>query len=298
MKLMPTGQLFLAGANTQSESFNPLTNVWTNVAKLNFGPRYHGATVLLPGTPTKPLTQVLDVGGTQTFSGGGATATAEVIDLSAKTPTWTYINPINIPRYNANLVILADGNLLYVGGAQSSKYDSPVTIPELYNVGTGMWTEMADQGAYRPYHSTALLLPDGTVYSAGSDDPGITTDETFQIFSPPYLFNQQGGPAARPNIKTYPSTLTYNQQFTLTTPQASTIKSVALVRPGATTHDNDMDQRYVPLAYTVGNQSLTVTSPLNANYAPPGYYMIVIVNTNGVPSVMPFTQLCPSTGCV
>jgi hypothetical protein len=303
MKAMPNGKLFLAGSNTQSEYFNPLTNVWTNVATLNFGPRYHGASIIVPGTAAKPLQQVMDVGGTQTFSGGNPTPTWEIINLASASPVWTLStgsNNLNIARYNANLVILADGNLLYVGGATDSKYTNPIMTPELFNFATSTWSEMADQTAARSYHSTALLLPDGTVYSAGSDDPTYskTTDETYEIYSPPYLFNSTGGPSKRPTITSSPSTLTYAQQFTISTPNAANIKSVALVKPAATTHDNDMDQRYVPLVFTSSPGQLTVTAPTNANFAPPGYYMIVIVSVSGVPSVMPFTQLCPSTGCI
>jgi hypothetical protein len=40
-----------------------------------------------------------------------------------------------------------------------------------------------------------------------------------------------------------------------------------------------------------GTGKLSVTAPSNANYAPPGWYMLVLVNSSGVPSVMPFLQL-------
>jgi hypothetical protein len=287
MKVLPNGRIFMAGANAQTRLFNPLTNRWAPGGVLNFGNRYHGAVVLLPGTAAQPLIKVLTAAGTTAYPGGGATATAEVIDFSAPTPAWTYINPMNIPRYNANLVLLADGTVLIVGGAQAKKYTDPVHIPELYDPNTGVWTEMATQTAARTYHSTALLLPDGTVLSAGSDDPdNHATDFAYEIFSPPYLFK-----GARPVISSAPTSLTYNQQFTITTADAASIKSVAVVRPAATTHDNDMDQRYVPLKFQRGNGLLKAIAPLNSNYAPPGWYMLVIVNTNGVPSVMPFLQL-------
>ncbi len=56
---------------------------------------------------------------------------------------------------------------------------------------------MATQGEGRGYHSTALLLPDASVVSAGGDtDPvrGIVNDIA-EVFSPPYLF--RGGRARR-----------------------------------------------------------------------------------------------------
>lgn len=284
MKLLTTGKIFMAGATSNTMLFSPATNRWVSSGKLNFGNRYHGAAVLLPGFG---LQRVLTAGGTQTYPGGGATATAEVIDFSQTTPAWQYVSPMNIPRYNSNLVILADGTLLEVGGAQTKKYSTPVMIPELYDPVADTWTEMATEPNPRTYHSTAMLLPDGTVFAGGSDDPAnMTAGMQYEIFSPPYLFK-----GARPTISSAPTTLGYNQQFTITTPDAASITRVALIRPSAVTHDNDFDQRYVDLTFTIGSGQITATSPLNTNYAPSGYYMLVIVNSNGVPSIMPFLQI-------
>jgi hypothetical protein len=83
----------------------------------------------------------------------------------------------------------------------------------------------------------------------------------------------------------------YGAQFTISTPDASTIKTVALIRPSATTHAQDWEQRYVTLSFTAGSGIITVTAPTTANTAPLGYYMIAMVNTSGVPAVMPFIQL-------
>jgi hypothetical protein len=130
-----------------------------------------------------------------------------------------------------------------------------------------------------------VLIPDGRVVSAGSDN-GVSTQVTYEIYSPPYLFN-----GARPVIKSAPTALTYGQSFSITTANASSIASVALVRPGATTHADNFDQRYVNLKFVVGNGKLKATVPANGSLAPPGYYMLVIVNTSGVPSVMTFLQL-------
>jgi hypothetical protein len=66
---------------------------------------------------------------------------------------------------------------------------------------------------------------------------------------------------------------------------------VALVRPGATTHADNFDQRYVNLNFTAASGEITATAPASGNYAPPGYYMLVIVNSNGIPSVMRFVYL-------
>ena len=132
----------------------------------------------------------------------------------------------------------------------------------------------------RLYHSTALLLPDGRVLSAGSGNDGPAVDQTRgQIFSPPYLFK---GP--RPAISTVPGVLQYASAFDVVTPDAAAINSVALIRPGAVTHAFDEDQRYLPLTFSRDTGRVIVQAPLNGNYAPPGYYMLFVI-ANGVPSV-------------
>jgi hypothetical protein len=91
-----------------------------------------------------------------------------------------------------------------------------------------------------------------------------------EIYQPSYLFNADGSPAYRPQSATNsPSSITYGQSFTLSTPDASTISSVVLMKAGAVTHSFDMDQRYVGLSFTVGQASgsLSVTAPSNSNQA-------------------------------
>jgi hypothetical protein len=74
------------------------------------------------------------------------------------------------------------------------------------------------------------------------------------------------------------------------------VASVALIRPGAVTHAFDEDQRFMNLSFTAQAGKLTVQAPANANLAPPGYYMLFLVNTAGVPSVATFVRLPAPTG--
>lgn len=283
LSLLPTGKVFLSSPAAQTYQFDPTTNKWSFVANVNFGYRYFAPHVLLPGQE-----KIMVAGGSPEHANGGGTATntAELIDMSAATPAWSYTGSMFYARYNENLVLLADGTVLAVGGGGGGgRYTNPVLQAELYDPKTGLWTVMAAQTIQRTYHSTAVLLPDGRVVSSGSDN-GATTQVTYEIYSPPYLFK-----GARPVIQSAPTSLTYNSKFEITTSNASSITRVALVRPGATTHADDFDQRYVDLAFTVGSGTITATAPPNGSEAPPGYYMLVIVNSNGIPSVMPFLQL-------
>jgi len=64
-----------------------------------------------------------------------------------------------------------------------------------------------------------------------------------------------------------------------------------LIRNGAVTHAFDENTRYVPLTFQQVAGGLTVTAPANGNIAPPGFYMLFLVNNSGVPSVAPFVQV-------
>jgi hypothetical protein len=283
MSLLPSGKVFLSAPAARTYLFDPSSNVWSFVATTNFGYRFFAPHVLLPG-----LEKILVAGGSLTHDNGGgaATNTAEVIDMSVANPTWSYISPMTYARYNENLVLLPDGTVLAVGGGGGfGAFTNPIFTPELFDPKTGQWTVMAPQTIQRTYHSTAVLLPDGRVVSSGSNN-GASTEITYEIYSPPYLFM-----GARPVIQSAPTSLGYGAKFNISTANASTITRVALVRPGATTHADDFDQRYVDLTYTVGAGGIQATAPANSSQAPPGYYMLVIVNSSGVPSVMPFLQL-------
>ena len=283
MSLLPSGKVLMSSPSPHSYLFDPSTNLWSSVGNLNFGYRYFAPHVLLPG-----LEQVMVAGGSLSHLNGGdaATNTVEMVDMSVANPQWAYIAPMNSPRINENLVLLPDGTVLAVGGGGGNGgYANPVFSSEVYNPKTGVWTVLASQTVQRTYHSTAVLLPDGRVVSSGSDN-STPSQVSYEIFSPPYLFN---GP--RPIIRSAPTSLTYGTQFNISSPNASTITRVALIRPGATTHADNFDQRYVDLTFTLSAGTVKATAPANGSVAPPGYYMLVIVSSSGVPSIMPFLYL-------
>jgi hypothetical protein len=58
-----------------------------------------------------------------------------------------------------------------------------------------------------------------------------------------------------------------------------------LARLGAVTHAFEMNQRGLKLSFSAGTNDLTVTAPANIMLAPPGHYILFIVNASGVPSV-------------
>src|SRR5260370_23985893 len=141
----------------------------------------------------------------------------------------------------------------------------------------------------RLYPSNTILLPDATVLMTGSNPHQGTYDPHMEIYSPPYLFNSNGTQATRPAITgVTPGVLGYGSAFQIQTPDAANITSAVLIKAGAVTHAFDMDQRLVGLSFTAGSGVLNATSPPNSNIAPPGYYLLFIPNSSGIPSVAQF----------
>jgi hypothetical protein len=191
--------------------------------------------------------------------------------------------------YNT-LTVLPDGKVLSTGGQTTTDGVDETTgvLPaEMWDPDTNTWKTMASSHRPRLYHSSALLLPDGRVLLAGGGAYGLATNEkSGELYSPPYLFK---GP--RPTVTAAPDAVHYNQSFTVDTPDAAKIQKVALVHMGTVTHNFDMDQRFMNLSFTAGSGSLTITGPQNANVAPPGWYMVFLLDDKGVPSYGQIVQV-------
>src|SRR3989454_2193477 len=301
LHLLPDGRVFMSGANVSSNIFNPTTGSWqTGVATTKYpctptsppdcSPRERGAgsSVLLPlSAADNWRPRIMIMGGDNP-----STATAEIIDLSQPNPSWRYTNPMSAPRIQGDAVILPTGKILALGGSGQDKTVSTASLnSDLFDPATETWTPAGTMNRARLYHSVALLLPDGTVWAAGSNPNRGDYEKHMEIYKPAYLFDASGGPAARPSVTGSPAVIGYGGSFQVSTPNAASIASVALMRNGSNTHAFDMDQRMISLAFTKGTGTLTVTAPPNANVAPPGYYMLFIVDTNGVPSVAPFIKV-------
>jgi PKD repeat protein len=219
------------------------------------------------------------------YAGGGRTTnTAEVIDLNQGSPAWQWTGSMAFPRRNLNATMLPTGEVLVTGGSSAVGFNNvtqAVRAAEIWNPGTGLWTTLASNAVRRTYHSTSLLLPDGRVLHTGSGDAdGMPDERNAELFSPPYLAK-----GARPAITTAPAQVGYGSTFSVETPEAADIGKVSLIRLGSVTHSFDQNQRFQWLSFVRGPGRLTVTAPANGNLAPPGHYLLFILNGNGVPSV-------------
>jgi uncharacterized membrane protein len=294
MHLLPNGMVFNSGYQPNSYLFNPSTQTWTNVATTNYGgTRTYGSSVLLPLTPQNNYDpRVMIFGG-----GNPATNTTEIIDLSAGSPKWKYSAPMSQPRIEMNAVLLPSGKVLALGGSLNDEDATTASLnADLFDPDAGTVTSAGANVYPRLYHSNGLLLPDATVAVFGGNPQRGTYEPHIEIYSPAYLFttdrNGNPIPATRPTISSVnPAVIGYGSSFQVATPDAGNIASVVLVRAGSPTHAFDMDQRLVGLSFTEGSGALTVTGPPNGNIAPPGYYLLFLLNTAGVPSLASFVQV-------
>jgi hypothetical protein len=270
--LTPKGTVYVAGPDVGTRFLTTTgTGLWKSGPK-RLGPyREYGSAVMYDDG------KILYAGGNRT------TNTAETIDLNLTTPIWQWTSPMAFARRHLNLTVLPTGEVLATGGVAGTAFDDvsqPVRAAEIWNPGTGNWTTLASNAVTRGYHGTSLLLPDGRVLNAGSGDGGGAPNEkNAEIFSPPYLFK-----GARPTISSAPASVGYGTQFRLETPDASAITKVSLIRLGAVTHAFDENQRFMRLSFTANSTGLTVNAPTSPNRAPPGHYMVFILNGSDVPS--------------
>ena len=288
--LMRNGKLFFTGGNVFANPpgispgiLNLATNAFTNVglpASFDLGHRDHCASVML-GTAQDQKVMIM---------GGGSPAInkAHIIDLKAAAPAYVAAAPMNFARFHVNAVLLPDRTVLVSGGNGNAE-DAPTAVleSEIYHPDTNSWSVAAKAQVARMYHSIALLLPDGRVLAAGSNPSRRDDELRMEIFHPPYLFK---GP--RPIISSAPVEILYGSTITIHSPQTDDIKWVELIRPMATTHSCEPGQRIIDLPFKRGDFChLHAEVTREQNIAPPGWYMLFLVNKNGVPSVANWVHL-------
>lgn len=229
---------------------------------------------------------------TDSQGSGPSSNTTYVLDMTQPSPAWQQTPAMAYARSFLNLTTLPDGSVLATGGESDKNggvIANAIFAAEMWSPQSQTWTTMASMHTPREYHGTALLLPDGRVVESGmgADFGNVPDEMSAEFYSPPYLFK-----GARPTISQAPTVVHYGTAFTVATPNTDITKAV-LIRNGAVTHFFDQSTHYVPLSFTQTTGGLSLTAPLNGNQAPPGYYMLFLVNSNGVPSVASMVQVLP-----
>ncbi|TDC47939.1 DUF1929 domain-containing protein [Jiangella ureilytica] len=245
--------------------------------------------------------KILQVGGGWWGNGGGpagarAGFTVDLMtDGGTAEPVIEATEPMRYPRHWANSTVLPTGEVLVTGGGnQNNGGQGIATVPEIWNPDTGEWTSDLNPYAHaRLYHSTALLLPDGRVMIAGGGAPGPRNYTDAEFYSPPYLFDGDEL-AVRPDIVAAPDTIGYDGTFDVEV--SGDVAKVALIRNGSVTHGFNNAQSFEELEFARTSEGeITVQAPADGTYAPPGAYMLFVLDADGTPSVAEIVEIDPET---
>jgi galactose oxidase len=232
--------------------------------------------------------KILTTGGAPAYVDSDASSRAYVIDINNAVMV-RKVAPMSYARAFHNSVVLPDGKVLVLGGTTRAvpfSDENSIYNAELWDPATERFTRLAAAATPRNYHSVALLLPDGRVFSGGGGLCGscATNHADGQIFTPPYLLNPDGTPRPRPAITSAPTSAAAGSTVTINTDRA--VARFALLRLGAVTHTVNNDQRRIPLTVTTATgTSYTTTIPANRGLVLPGYYMLFALDSAGVPSI-------------
>lgn len=236
--------------------------------------------------------KILTFGGATSYQDANATSNVHLITIGTPgtTPTVTALPSMYYKRAFANAVILPNGQIFITGG---QTYAVPFTdttaimTPELFDPTTQTFTVLPAHTVPRTYHSIALLMLDGRVFTGGGGLCGncATNHEDAQIYSPAYLFSANGTLAIRPLI-TLVSVTVLPVGGTVQVVTNIAIANFTIIRYGSATHTVDTDQRLISLTPTSSSgTTYNLTIPGDAGVALPGYWMLFALNAAGVPSV-------------
>ena len=301
----PDGRVFMSGPAARSWFLDTEGDgTWTALAGSG-GVRHNARRDYAPSIMYDTGKIIYIGGGNNPAPPQTPTAAVEAIDLTAPEPAWRELQPMHFARRQHNATLLPNGTVLVTGGTRGVGFndlthDNPVHAAELWDPATERWTTVAAESVDRCYHSTAILLPDATVLSAGGGEFDIgnhtpnrveDTHRNAQIYRPPYLF--QG---ARPEINAAPTEVSYGATFVVSTATPHEIGKVTWVRLPSVTHTDNMNQRINFLEFEVTANGLRVSAPTRPQTCPPGHYMLFVLNRAGVPSVASMVHIAAGPG--
>ncbi|MER5937953.1 kelch motif-containing protein [Streptomyces sp. NPDC001928] len=243
-------------------------------------------TVLLPPAQDE---KYMVIGGGGVGESKESSEKTRIIDLNDDSPEFEDGPSLEKGTRYPQASVLPDDSVLVSGGSEDyrGRGDSNILQAHLYRPGAKALDRVADPLVGRNYHSGSILLPDGRVMFFGSDSlyadkantkPG-KFEQRVEIYTPPYLYR-----GAQPSLSGGPQTIKRGGTGTFTSQHASSIENVRLMRPSASTHVTDVDQRSVKLDFKKSGDKITVDVPTNRNLVPSGWYMLFVMDDQGTPS--------------
>lgn len=334
MQVVPGGNVLLAGPGQNDSSLlDPARlgqpgsgSAWTPHGRIS---RYRvgsSAALLPPAGPGLGSTKLMLLGGSRGEDLDPATGleratdVVETTDVAKDAPGWRSGRPgeppnLDQPRSYGNLVQLPTGGFAFLGGAAGFRRASKgpeasnatmgrqeLKAVALWDPGQSAWRRGPGSRKWRSYHSTAVLLPDGRVLSAGDDYWGMDDlphtgfedpQDHAEIYEPAYLFDGEDR-APRPQVTAGPSAVRWGDDFGIHVAEVPgrPIARVTLVGPPAVTHAVDMNRKFAELPVErVPGVGLNAVAPSGADLAPPGWYMLFAFDAAGTPAVAHWVQI-------
>ncbi|MGW0184270.1 galactose oxidase-like domain-containing protein [Streptomyces sp. NPDC003362] len=294
--LMQNGKVFYSGSNAgygpddigrEPGVWDVDSNKFTKIPGLSHADRMEtSGTVLLPPAQDE---KYMVIGGGGVGESKLSSEKTRIVDLKADQPRFTDGPSMDKGTRYPQASVLPDDSVLVSGGSEDyrGRGDSNILEARLYRPESNTFDRVADPLVGRNYHSGSILLPDGSVMFFGSDSlfadkanskPG-EFEQRIEIYKPPYLFR-----GSRPSLSGGPRTIERGESGTFTSQHASSIKKVRLIRPSASTHVTDVDQRSIALDFETSGNKVTVTVPENRNLVQAGWYMLFVDDDQGTPS--------------
>ncbi|MFV9551554.1 galactose oxidase-like domain-containing protein, partial [Algibacter sp. PT7-4] len=284
----PNGKIFHAGPGTNMHWID--INDINNPQVQDLGSRLDDVYSMNGNAAMFDIGKVLKTGGSRTYSmGAPASDLSYVIDINSETPIVTKVPGLNEARAMHNTTVLPDGTVLITGGLDTGSVftdEGASYAGELFDPVTNTWSDTAVMQEARTYHSVAILMQDARVFVGGGGlcagpVPDCVNHFSAEIYSPAYLFNNDGSLATRPTISA-PETASYNTNIQVS--GSANITEFSLVRFSSATHSTNNEQRRIPVDFSFNGGDYTVVIP-DRELLPPGIYMLFGIDNNGVPSI-------------
>lgn len=284
MHLMPNGLIASVGMGVDDRVYDPSTYRW--LWRGSTTARHYGTSVLCPLENTDTERGKILVCGGSPLATEPSTNVVQIAEPNSTNGlTKRNVQSMRYARKHVGPVILPTGQIVIFGGNLQGA-QSPVLYPEVFDPISETWTVWPAATVPRMYHMVALLLQDGRVWTAGTTPTAFSKEPRVEIFNPWYTTE------TRPTISGEVTGGAYGDTITIPTPNAADITKVSLVRVSSTTHHYNTDQRLIWLQIqSKTGSSVTVKAPINNKLAPPGYYLVHILNNAGVPSVGTFITI-------
>ena len=290
--LKKNGNFCYSGANMGGKAgvlpgcWNPATNAWGAISGLQYPDcRDQASTLLL--YPAQAQKMMIIGGGCAT----GVTGTTATFDMNPTTQKFTPGPYLGFSAMHTCATVLPDKSAFVSGGADHNT--NPRLRAARLPAGGTAWEQLASPTVGRMYHSTCILLPNGSVVTLGTTASGVVVESRFEVYKPWYM---QAG-ITRPTFTGVSPTLKLGGTHQATFTGPASVTSASLHKLSAITHSSDPNQRAVDVPVTASGTWGRVNLKIEANpgILPPGMYMLFLRDWRGIPSKAKIVRIVPAT---